>query len=88
MNLDVFIVNFQLHALAKQIGVCLETGGQSLHLSVLCGVINRSATIYVVITKLTADNDILNIDVVAITTCTTTTDDDIRVEIVNHLLGT
>ena len=88
MNLDILLLYFQLLALAKQIGVCLKTGGQSLHLSVLCGVINRSATIYVVITKFTADNDILNIDVVAITTSTTTADDDIRVEIVNHLLGT
>ena len=88
MNLDILLLYFQLLALAKQIGVCLETGGQSLNLSVLCGVINCSATIYVVITKFTADNDILNIDVVAITTSTTTADDDIRVEIVNHLLGT
>jgi hypothetical protein len=57
-------------------------------LSIDGGVVNGSSTIDIVVGHFSAHNDILYVDIVAITTGASTGDDDVRVELVNHPLGT
>ena len=73
--------------LVEQIGVGLETDGTPLHLTVDSGVVDGTAAVNIMVTQLGADNDILDIDVVAITSGTTAGNDAVGVEFVNHTLG-
>ena len=68
--------------------VGLVAGGQPLYLSVDRRVIDGFATVDIMVAEFCTDHNILDIDVVAVTTRTTAADDAVGVELVDHALGT
>jgi hypothetical protein len=68
--------------------VGLVAGGKSLHLSVDSRVIDGFATVDIMVAEFRTDHNILDIDVVAVTTGTAAADDAVGVELINHSLST
>ena len=73
---------------AQHVGVGGKACGETLHLAVDSGVVDGCATVDIVIAKLAADDNVLNVDVVAIASGTAAGDDAVGVELVDHALGT
>ena len=68
--------------------ISLIACGQSLHLSVLGGVVNGCSTVDIVVAEFSADNDVLYLNIVAVSSGTSATNNTVRAELVNHLLCT
>ena len=72
---------------AEQIGIDRVACGKPLHLSIDGSVINGCAAVYIVIGKLSADDYVLNVDIVAVASGTTARNNTVWVELIDHALG-
>ena len=68
--------------------VGLIAGGETLYLSVDRRVIDGFATVDIMVAEFCTDHNILDIDVVAVTTGTATADDAVGVKLIDHSLST
>ena len=84
---DEALMDSKLSTLLQQPRVGLEPHGHALHLSILGGVVDGGAAIHVVIAQLGAHHHVLHVDVVAIPSGTTTGDNHVGMELIDHALS-
>ena len=73
--------------LLQQIGISLIAGGKSLYLSIDGRVVDGLATIHIVVGQFRTHDDILKVDVIAITAGTAAGNDTVGFVLTDHLYG-